>query len=147
MKIALVCSSGGHLTELRFLSEASNGHETFYITTDDFRTRDMDESKYLIDRIGTSPWQMLKSFFRIGRILLQERPDAIVSTGSEIAIPAFFWAQIIGSKTIYIESWCRVSSVSTTGKIVYPVSDLFLVQWPELADEVGDEARYEGAVI
>ncbi|WP_434529984.1 PssD/Cps14F family polysaccharide biosynthesis glycosyltransferase (plasmid) [Haloarcula sp. NS06] len=147
MKIALVCSAGGHLTELQSLSEASEGHESFYITTDDFRTRELDESKYLIGRIGTNPWQMLKSFFEIGWILVREQPDVLISTGSEIAIPAFFWAKIIGSKTIYIESWCRVNSVSTTGKIVYPVSDLFLVQWPELVDKVGEKARYEGAVI
>lgn len=107
----------------------------------------MEEAKYLIGPIETSLWQMVKSFYLIGRILFRERPDVIVSTGSEIAIPAFFWAKILGIKTVYIESWCRVRSVSTTGKVVYPVSDLFLVQWPELVDQLGNKARYEGAVI
>lgn len=147
MKVALVCSFGGHLTELQSLSEAFKGHETFFITYEGVRTRDLDEPKYLIDPIESSLWRMLKAFYRIGRILLRERPAVIVSTGSEIAIPAFVWAQVIGADTVYIESWCRVRALSATGKIVYPLSDQFLVQWPELADKTGEKAKYEGAVI
>ncbi|MDP3029141.1 MAG: hypothetical protein Q8O04_06545 [Deltaproteobacteria bacterium] len=33
---------------------------------------------------------------------------------------------------IFIESWSRVTTKSTTGKICYYLSDLFFVQWPEL---------------
>lgn len=147
MKIAIVCSYGGHLTELRFLSEAFEGHETFFITYENFRTRDLDRRKYLLSSIDTSPWRMAKAFYRIGNILLRERPDAVISTGSEIAIPAFVWARIVGAKTIYIESWCRVRALSKTGKIVYPLSDLFLVQWPELAEKNSGKLRYEGTVL
>lgn len=147
MNIALVCSHGGHLTELNFLMDAFDDHDTFYITYDSIRTRDLNESKYLIKSIDTSPWQMLKAFHRIGRIMLRERPDAVVSTGSEIAIPAFIWARILGTEAIYIESWCRTQTLSTTAKVVYPLSDLFLVQWPELLDETGEKAMYEGSVL
>lgn len=147
MKIALVCSYGGHLTELQSISEAFEGNKTFFITYESIRTRDLDEPKYLIDSIDTNPWRMLKAFYRIGRILLKERPNVVVSTGSEIAIPAFVWARVLGAETIYIESWCRVRALSKTGKAVYPFSDLFLVQWPELVDESGEKARYEGAVL
>jgi UDP-N-acetylglucosamine:LPS N-acetylglucosamine transferase len=147
MKIALVCSFGGHLTELKFLSAAFGGHETFFVTYENIRTRDLTGKAYLLDSIDTSPVRMLEAFYRIGRIFLEERPDVVVSTGSEIAIPAFVWARLTGAETIYIESWCRVEEVSMTGKLVYPISDLFLVQWPDLAEESGDKARYEGTVI
>lgn len=147
MKIALVCSFGGHLTELKFLSAAFEGHETFFVTYENIRTRDLDGRKYLLDSIDLSPPRMLKAFYRMGRIFLDERPDVVVSTGSEIAIPAFVWAKLVGAETIYIESWCRVRALSLTGKIVYPLSDLFLVQWPELAQKSGEKARYEGTII
>lgn len=147
MKIALVCSYGGHLTEILYLMEAFQDHDTFFITYDNFRTRNLNYKKYLIKNIETNPLKMLKSFFQIFRILLKEKPDIIISTGSEIAIPAFIIGKILRIKTVFIESWCRVKTRSGTGKIVYPLSDEFLVQWPELLKLYGKKARYEGAVI
>ena len=147
MKIALVCSHGGHLTELNFLSDAFDNHETFYIANDSIRTRGLDGPKYLVDPIETSPLNMSKAFYHIGRIMYRERPTAVISTGAEIAIPAFIWAQILSIESIYIESWCRTETLSTTAKVVYPLSDLFLVQWPELVDEAGEKARYVGSVL
>lgn len=38
MIIALVCSYGGHLTELQFLSEAFKKYEVFFITYENIRT-------------------------------------------------------------------------------------------------------------
>ena len=70
-----------------------------------------------------------------------------MSTGSEIAIPAFYIAKLMGIQTIFIESWSRAATRSGTGKIVYPVSDIFLVQWPDLLLLYGSKAKYVGAVI
>jgi len=147
LKIALVCSHGGHLTEILHIMEAFEGHDIFFITYDNFRTKSLDYDKYLLENIGTSPVKMLKAFYQIFRILLKEKPDTIVSTGSEIAIPAFFLGKLLRIKTIFIESWCRVKTKSATGKIVYPFSDIFLVQWPELLEEYGKKAKYVGEVI
>lgn len=147
MKIALVCSHGGHLTEILHLMEAFEEHETFFITYNNFRTINMKHDKYLLENIGTSPVKMVKAFIKTFKILLKEKPDVIVSTGSEIAIPAFILAKIFKIKTVFIESWCRVNTKSGTGKIVYYFSDVFLVQWPELLEVYGDKAQYKGAVI
>ena len=147
MKIGLICSHGGHLTEILYLLEAFEGHEIFFITYENFRTKDLNYKKYLIENIGTNPIKMSKSFLQMFKILLKEKPDTIVSTGSEIAIPAFTIAKFLKIRTIFIESWCRVKTKSGTGKIVYPLSDLFLVQWPELLEIYGKKAKFEGAVI
>ena len=147
MKIALVCSHGGHLTEMLYLLNAFEDHEVFFITYKNFRTRNLSYRKYLLENIGTSPLKMLKAFFRMGTILAKEKPDVIISTGSEIAIPAFVIAKILGIRTIFIESWCRIKTKSGTGRIVYYLSDLFLVQWPQLLKLYGKRAKYVGAVI
>jgi UDP-N-acetylglucosamine:LPS N-acetylglucosamine transferase len=81
------------------------------------------------------------------RILLREKPKLIISTGSEIAIPAFYLAKLLRIKTVFIESWTRVDRPTGTGKIVYPVSDLFLVQWERLLPKYGKKAKYEGAIL
>lgn len=146
MKICLICSHGGHLTEILHLKEAFEGHETFFITYDSTRTREL-EQKYLLQNIGRNPLIMGLAFFSIFRILLKEKPALIVSTGSEIAIPAFYLAKIFRIKTIFIESYTRVNRPTGTGKIVYPVADIFLVQWAKLLSKYGKKAKYEGGII
>ena len=146
MNVALVCSAGGHLTELQFLSESFEGHDTFFVTYHDVRTEELEDA-YLLEPIDTNPWRLLQAFYRIGRIFRAEQPDVVVSTGSEIAIPAFVWAALLDIESVYIESWCRVNSLSGTGRLVYHLADLFLVQWPQLREKAGERARYEGAVI
>jgi beta-1,4-N-acetylglucosaminyltransferase len=146
MKICLVCSHGGHLAEMLHLQEAFEGHETFFITYASARTREL-ERKYLLRNIGTNPLLMAFAFLRTLSILFKERPKLIVSTGSEIAIPAFYLAKLLGMKTIFIESWTRVLQPTGTGRIVYPISDVFLVQWERLLTKYGNKARYEGAIL
>ena len=147
MKICLVCSHGGHLSEMLQLKEAFEGHETFFITYDSSRTRGLMGRKYLLRNIGTNPLVMGQAFLSTFRILCREKPKLIVSTGSEIAIPAFYLAKVLRIKTIFIESWTRVDRPTGTGKIVYPVSDVFLVQWEHLLSKYGKKARYEGAIL
>jgi beta-1,4-N-acetylglucosaminyltransferase len=147
MKIALVCSHGGHLTEMLQIIEAVQDHKFFFITYKSPRTEKLKYEKYLIRNIGINPLFMLIESFNILKILLKEKPNTIMSTGSEIAIPVLYLGKILGKKTIYIESWCRITTSSGTGRIVYPISDIFLVQWPELLELYGPKAQYKGAVI
>jgi len=146
MKICLVCAHGGHLTEMLQLMEAFEGHETFFVTYDSVRTRQL-ERKYLLKDIGTNPWKMMSAAFSIFKILYKERPNLIVSTGSEIGIPAFYLAKLFRIKTIFIESWTRVVQPSGTGRLVYPISDVFLVQWERLLTKYGKKAKYEGGIF
>jgi len=147
MKICLVCSHGGHLTEMIQLMEAFEGHKTFFITYDSTRTRGLTGRKYLLRNIGKNPLLMVQAFLSTLRIMLKEKPKLIISTGSEIAIPAFYLARLLRIKTIFIESWARVIEPSGTGRLVYPVADVFLVQWERLLTKYGKKAKFEGAII
>ena len=133
MKIALVCTHGGHLTEILHLTEAFEGHETFFITYDSPRTRELG-CRYLLRNIGKNPLLMALTCLKTYRILRKEKPRLIVSTGSEIAIPAFYLSRFLGINTVFVESWTRVAQPTGTGKIVYPVTDIFLVQWERLRE-------------
>lgn len=35
-------------------------------------------------------------------------------------------------RTVFVESWARVRTISLSGKILLPFADRFLVQWPAL---------------
>ena len=145
-KICLVCSHGGHLTEILELSKAFEGHEKFFISYDTVRTRDLD-NKYLLQNIGRNPIRFLAIIPGIFHILRKEKPDIILSTGAEIAIPVFIIAKIFRIRTIFIESLCRIKQPSHTGKIVYPLADIFLVQWESLLAKYGKKARFRGSVF
>jgi len=148
MKICLVCSHGGHMTEMMQVLDAFEKHEKILATYHSKREIKISgvSNVYLTENIGASVPRMLAAFGWALTILLRERPDVIVSMGSEIALPFFYCAWLFRIKTIFIESWCRVDNLSQTGRLVYPVATEFWVQWPQLLDSCGSKAEYKGAV-
>lgn len=66
------------------------------------------------------------------RVLREERPDLIVSSGAAIAVPFFLVGKLMGAKTVYIEVFDRVDAPTLTGRLVRRFTDLFVVQWPEM---------------
>jgi len=147
MKIALVCSHGGHLSEILDLADAYAHHETFFITYDAPRTRMLPRRKYLLRNIGFNVGWMAVAAFQILFILLSERPRVILSTGAEIAVPCFYLGRLLGMRTIFVETWTRVRNPTLTGRWVYPVASAFFVQWPELLRCYGAKAQYRGGLI
>jgi beta-1,4-N-acetylglucosaminyltransferase len=147
--VGLICSHGGHLTEILELSLAFEGQDIFFATYRSARADELAQKYrvYALPNIGSSPSLMLRALLTAGRVLRLERPDVIVSTGAEIAIPFFLLARLLGIRTIFVESWCRVRTPSRTGRLLYPIADLFLVQWPELLQVYGPKACYEGGLL
>jgi beta-1,4-N-acetylglucosaminyltransferase len=149
MKIGLICSHGGHLSETLQILEAFEGQQIFFATYHSARDESIRQlaPAYFTDNIGTSVMRMLQASLWALDVLRRERPDVVLSLGAEIAIPFFYWSKLLGIKTIFIESWCRVENLSRTGRLVYPVADQFWVQWPQLLAACGPKARFNGAVI
>lgn len=61
-----------------------------------------------------------------------ERPDVVITTGAGIVVFFCVFAKLFGAKLIFIESMARVESPTLTARFLYPFSDLFIVQWPDL---------------
>ena len=114
--------------EMLQLIEAFARHDIVWATYRSARTEEFAKTSrtYLLKNIGKSPIRLLLSLPLVFSVLLREKPRLIVSTGSEIAIPFFYLAKLLRIRTVFIESVCRVRTPSATGKVVYPVADLFL---------------------
>lgn len=56
----------------------------------------------------------------------------IISSGAAVAVPFFYIGKLFGAKTVYIEVFDRIDKPTVTGKLVYPVTDKFIVQWEEM---------------
>lgn len=101
-----------------------------------------------MDNFAKNPFSLVSGILKILFIFLKERPRVLFSTGAEIAIPSFYIGKFIfQTKLIYLESGAQVFSPSLTGKWVYPIADLFLVQWEPLLKHYGSKAKYVGGLI
>lgn len=153
IRICFLSSGGGHFRQLCRLGELARTYDHFLITTRANRlARDPCpfKSKYFIEDLGTGRWKtrpnrLLSGPAKLFTILRREKPDLLISTGSGIAAPAFLAAKLLRIKTIYIEAFARVCSLSLAGKICYRLADLFLVQHPQLVEN-WPRARYGGAL-
>ena len=79
-------------------------------------------------------------------VLLRERPDVVVTTGSAPGLVALALARLVTrSKTIWIDSIANCERMSSSGGQARRFADRWLTQWPALADANGPE--FWGAVL
>lgn len=135
MKVCLVGSSGGHLSHLYLLKPFWEDKERFWVTFDKEDARSLLKNEKIYPcyfPTNRNVKNLLKNTFLAFRLLLRERPDIIISSGAAVAVPFFYIGKIFGAKTVYIEVFDRIDSPTLTGKLVYPVTDKFIVQWEEM---------------
>lgn len=135
IKVCLVGSSGGHLTHLYMLKDFWQNEERFWVTFDKLDSRSIlqNEKKYYCYYPTNRNFKnLIKNTFLAIKILRKERPNLIISSGAAVAVPFFYLGKLFGAKTIYIEVYDRINSGTLTGKLVYPVTDKFIVQWEEM---------------
>ena len=135
LKICLVGSSGGHLTHLYMLKPFWKDKNRFWVTFDkeDARSLLKDEKVYpCYFPTNRNIKNLIRNTFLAIRVLKKEKPDLIISSGAAVAVPFFYLGKLFGTKTIYIEVFDRINKPTLTGKLVYPVTDRFIVQWEEM---------------
>lgn len=166
----IVCiGSGGHTTEiLRLMSNlnAKKFQPRLYIMADSDVNSEVkilmlekESSDYILSRIPRSRkvrqsylsavFSTLHSTFCTIPVVYKFKPDVILCNGPGTCIPVcavafllrcFF---ILDCRIIFIESLCRVRTLSLSGKILQYFADIFVVQWPQLRD-VCYRAKYFG---
>lgn len=148
-KVCLVGSSGGHLTHLYLLKHYWEKHDRFWVTFDkqDAKSILKDEKMYsCYFPTNRNIFNLIRNTFLAIKILLKEKPDIIISSGAAVAIPFFYFGKLFRKKTVYIEVFDRIDAPTMTGKIVYPVTDLFFVQWEEMK-KVYPKAKNIGGIF
>lgn len=134
IKVCLVGSSGGHLTQLYMLKPFYQDKERFWVTFDKEDARSLLEGEKVYScyfPTNRNIKNLFKNTIIAWRLLQKEKPDIVISTGAAIAVPFFYLAKIKGKKVIYIEVYDRINKPTLTGKLVYPIVDKFIVQWEE----------------
>ncbi len=130
----MVSSSGGHLFQLYLLKPWWEKHPRLWVS---FKKADalslLKGEKVYWAHFPTTRnlWNLLRNTLLALKVFVKERPWLVVSTGAGVAVPFFWLAKVFGAKTVYIEVYDRINSPTLTGKLVYPVTDLFVLQWEE----------------
>lgn len=149
LKICLVGSSGGHLTHLYMLKPFWKNKDRFWVTFD------KEDAKSLLKNEKMYPCyyptnrnvkNLIKNTFLAIKVLRKEKPTLIISSGAAVAVPFFYLGKLFGAKTIYIEVFDRIDKPTLTGKLVYPVTDKFIVQWEEMK-QVYKKAENFGSIF
>ncbi len=140
-KILFISSTGGHLNELLKLEKLFQYYDYHIITEKDVTTKNLKE-KYgkrmsylpyctrskIIQYIFLYMFICLKSIY----IFIRLRPEIIVTTGTHTVVPMCYIAKLFKKKIIYIETIANINKRTLTGSIIYPIADLFIVQWKSM---------------
>ena len=136
-RICLCSSSGGHFEQLMMLKPLTEEYDSFIVTEKlDYEVKVGSlPVKYVLAINRTDKlfffkflYNIITSFF----IVLNNRPDYIISTGALAAVPMMVWTKAFGGKVIYIESFAKINTPNISGKIAYKFADQFYIQWESL---------------
>jgi UDP-N-acetylglucosamine:LPS N-acetylglucosamine transferase len=149
LRICLVASAGGHLSELLRIKDSWDKYDSFCLTTSDVVREELQEygKVYVVGECNRQqPFKVMVVLARCARAVFRERPDILISTGAAVGCIACFLSKLIGAKIIWMDSITNVERISLSGRMVRYIADLFLVQWPEFNEQYNN-VEYVGEVI
>lgn len=130
VKAATDTTSTGRLQAANLLSSSSSSPAT--VVHEIPRAREVGQS-YVSSVMST-----LHAFFYALQLVARTRPDVLLCNGPGTCLPlcvaAFAWRVVgwTGTRIIFVESYCRVQTMSLTGRLLYAWVDLVAVHWPTL---------------
>jgi beta-1,4-N-acetylglucosaminyltransferase len=135
VRVLFVCSSGGHLDQLCALLPAPEGVDVVIATflKPDALAKVRGMRHYGLHwPTNRSVKALVLNALKAAAILRREKPDVIVSSGAAPAVPFFFIGKLRrATRTVFVECIDRVDNATLTAKLVRPVTDLYLCQWPQ----------------
>ena len=149
-KVLFISSTGGHLSEMLQLKDMFNRYDYHIITEktkSNLSLKDKYPNKvnYLIygtkDHPLTYPFKLLANCFKSLYFYFRIHPDYIITTGAHTAGPMCLIGKIFGSKVIYIETFANINTKTITGRLLYPFSDMFIVQWHSMKKNYKDSKK------
>ena len=154
-KVMFISSMGGHLTEMMQLKSIFKSYDYKIVTekhksTIGLKSRYKSKIEYLLTGnkdhmlryIFVIPYNIIKSLI----LFLKFRPDVVVTTGAHTCVAMCYIAKIFRKKVIYIESFSNIETKKLTGKLVYTIADIFIVQWHSML-KLYPKAVYEGWIF
>ncbi|KAG9390109.1 UDP-N-acetylglucosamine transferase subunit [Carpediemonas membranifera] len=159
VKTLIVLGSGGHTAEMMHLLTQVDTDDIaprYYVHADsdaqssqkavsfeeknggkDYIIKSIPRARSVGQSYFTSIFTTLYAFIFAFVLILRIRPKLLLTDGPGTALPlvySAFFLRFIGQRCriIFVESFCRVESLSLAGRLCKPVVDRFIVHWPSL---------------
>ena len=148
-RVLLVANSGGHLLQLLALEQAFSGLDRIWVTVARADSTSLLANEQVIFAHGPTARNLanlIRNLRLAWRTVRDHEPDVILSTGAALAVPFFVVGRLRRKRLVYVESFTRVNSPSLSGRIVYPLTDAFFVQWRQASAWRG-RVRYAGSLV
>lgn len=139
-KVLFIASTGGHLSEILKLDKVMKKYESYLVTektdtTKELVVKDIKKIDYLLycnkshlSYIYKAPFNLIKSLI----IFLKIKPDVVITTGAHTGVGMCYIGKLFRKKVIYIETLANIETRTLSGRLVYPIADLFVVQWESM---------------
>jgi UDP-N-acetylglucosamine:LPS N-acetylglucosamine transferase len=140
-KVLFISSTGGHLFELLEFEEIFRKYDYYIVTEMTSMTLDLKRKygskiyyllfcsrKTLYIYIFKYIYNCLYSFY----LYLKLKPKYIVTTGAHTVVPICFIGKLFHAKIIFIETRANFKTRSLSGRIIYFIADLFIIQHEHL---------------
>lgn len=137
------------MSQLLKLTDSWQGYETFCVTTTSVVQEKLQKygKVYVVGECNRKhPIRVITVLFRSVQVILRERPNVVISTGAAPGFLLCLVAKIFGAKIVWVDSIANIERLSLSGRIIRPFANLFLTQWPEIADRYSN-VEYVGAII
>ncbi len=140
-RLLAVASGGGHWVQLLRLRPAFGDCEVVYASVQPGSADEVPGHRYyqFRDASRKNKLAFLAVAVRMLWIVLRERPDVIVTTGSAPALFCVAFGRLVGARTLWIDSIANVKEMSTSGRKAIRVAHRCVSQWPEVAAANGIE--------
>lgn len=134
MKILVVSSVGGHLTEIMQLAPILSAHEVVLVLNDQATLPDFPFARVYRIVHAERDARVFYNLLEAARILREEDPDLVVSAGAGPAVPVALLARIgTRARIVFVESAAAIDRPTLTGRLMYPIAHHFFYQWSSLA--------------
>ena len=87
--------------------------------------------------------KLIRGLYEVYPIVKNSNTQAIITCGPNISVPICIIGKILNKKIIFIETWSKVYSKTSSGRLIYYFADLFFIQWKSLI-EIYPKAIYAG---
>lgn len=140
-KVLFIASTGGHLSELLQLKSMFDKYDYHIITENTGSTSDLiqkypNKIDFLVfgtkDYLFSYIFKFIYNFFKSFILYFKIKPEFIVTTGTHTAVPMCYIGKLFGTKIIFIETFANSETKTLSGTLIYPIADLFIVQWESM---------------
>jgi UDP-N-acetylglucosamine:LPS N-acetylglucosamine transferase len=146
-KLVAISSGGGHWVQLLRLRPAFANCDVVFATVKPGYRSDVGNAEFRVipDANLWNKLGLVRLLWGVFRLLWRERPDVVISTGAAPGYFAIRVGNLLGARTIWVDSVANAEELSMSGRKAGPHASLWLTQWEHLARENGPQFR--GSVL